>query len=280
MFKILLFGLCWFSCVSLAGSTAQDWAKITTATIQPVPQSIGTYTSGCLSGAATLPISGMGYQVMRLSRNRFYGHPNLVRFIQQLGQMSVNDKLGTLLIGDLGQPRGGPTLSGHRSHQTGLDVDIWFLLPKQLDNRLLTANERETWSATSVVDMQSDRMDFQQWSSENEKILEISARHPDVDRIFVNPSIKQEMCNHKAPGSAVWLRKIRPWWKHDDHFHVRLKCPEGNANCEGQPALPEGDGCDAGLAWWFSKEAKSPAKPAKPVLPPPLPAICEQVLRE
>lgn len=280
MFKILFLGLCWFSSVSLAGSTAQDWAKLTTPTVQSVPQSIGTYTSGCLSGAATLPVSGTGYQVMRLSRNRFYGHPNLVQFIQQLGQMSVHDKLGTLLIGDLGQPRGGPTLSGHRSHQTGLDVDIWFLLPKQLDNRLLTANERETWSATSVVDMQSDRMDYQQWSGANEKILEISARHPEVDRIFVNPSIKQEMCNHKTPGSAVWLRKIRPWWKHDDHFHVRLKCPEGNANCEAQSALPEGDGCDAGLAWWFSKEAKSPAKPAKPVPPPRLPAICEQVLRE
>ena len=280
MFKILLFGLYWFSTASLAGSTAHDWAKLTTPTTPPVPQSIGTYTSGCLSGASTLPDSGTGYQVMRLSRNRFYGHPNLVQFIQQLGQMAANDKLGTLLIGDLGQPRGGPTLSGHRSHQTGLDVDIWFLLPKQLDNRLLTANERETWSATSVVDLQSDKMDYQQWSSANEKILQMAALHPSVDRIFVNPSIKQELCNHKTPASAGWLRKIRPWWKHDDHFHVRLKCPEGNAYCEGQPALPEGDGCDAGLAWWFSKEAKSPTKPAKPVPPPPLPAMCEQVLRE
>lgn len=280
MFKILLIGLYLFSSVCLAGSTAQDWARLTTPARQTVPQSIGTYTSGCLSGAATLPVSGKGYQVMRLSRNRFYGHPNLVQFIQQLGQMAASEKLGTLLIGDLGQPRGGPTLSGHRSHQTGLDVDIWFLLPKQLDNRLLTANERETWSATSVVDMQSDRVDHQQWSNANEKILEMSARHPEVDRIFVNPSIKQELCKNKSPGSAEWLRKIRPWWKHDDHFHVRLKCPVGNAYCDGQSALPTGDGCDAELAWWFSKEAKAPAKPAKPVPPPPLPAMCEQVLRE
>jgi penicillin-insensitive murein endopeptidase len=280
MIKFLLFSLCWFINVSLAGSNAQDWAKLTTPTLESVPQSIGTYTSGCVSGAVALPASGKGYQVMRLSRNRFYGHPNLVLFIQQLGQMSDQDKLGTLLIGDLGQPRGGPTPSGHRSHQTGLDVDIWFLLPKQLDNRLLTDNERETWSATSVVDMQSDRVDFRQWSSANEKILEMSARHPNVDRIFVNPSIKQELCNHKKPGSALWLQKIRPWWKHDDHFHVRLKCPTANINCNPQAALPEGDGCDAGLDWWFTKEAKSPTKPIKPVPPPPIPSMCEQILRK
>ena len=31
-----------------------------------------------------------------------------------------------LLIGDMSQPRGGPMLNGHSSHQIGLDVDIWF----------------------------------------------------------------------------------------------------------------------------------------------------------
>src|SRR5574343_213910 len=70
MFKILLIGLYWLSDVCMAGSTAQDWAKLTMPTRQTAPQSIGTYTSGCLVGAATLPVSGTGYQVMRLSRNQ------------------------------------------------------------------------------------------------------------------------------------------------------------------------------------------------------------------
>ncbi|AEF98830.1 penicillin-insensitive murein endopeptidase [Methylomonas methanica] len=280
MSKILLIAIYLFSGCTLADSVPQKWAKRTTPTVDLVPQSIGTYTNGCISGAVSLPLSGTGYQVMRLSRNRFYGHATLIQFIQQLGQVAADQQLGTLLIGDLGQARGGPTPSGHRSHQTGLDVDIWFLLSKQLDNRLLSANERETWGAPSVVDANSDTVDYRQWTQAHEKVLEAAARHPDVDRIFVNPSIKQELCTHKTAASAVWLRKIRPWWKHDDHFHVRLKCPKGNPYCQGQPAVPETDGCDASLAWWFSAEAKAPSKPGKPTPPPPLPALCEQVLNQ
>lgn len=262
------------------GSTAHDWAKIHSPTKNADGgQSIGKYHSGCLSGAVTLPLDGTGYQVMRLSRQRYYGHENLIQFIQQLGKTAASEKLGTLLIGDLGQPRGGPTLSGHRSHQTGLDVDIWFLLSEKANSRLLTANERESWAAPSMVDMRADTMDYDQWTAAHEKILETAARQPEVDRIFVNPSIKQELCNHKTNSSAVWLRKIRPWFKHDDHFHVRLKCPDNNPHCEKQEPLPEGDGCDASLAWWFTEEAKSPAK-NKPTPPPPLPALCEQVLAE
>jgi penicillin-insensitive murein endopeptidase len=265
---------------ALAGSSAQDWAMVTTPTItQDAGQSIGGYTNGCVSGAVTLPLEGFGYQVMRLSRKRFYGHATLIGFIRQLGQTAAEQKLGTLLIGDLGQPRGGPTLNGHRSHQTGLDVDIWFLLSEQADQRLLSANERETWSAASVVDLPADRVDYRQWSQTHAKILEAAARQPEVDRIFVHPAIKLELCNRKTASSAEWLRKIRPWWKHDDHFHVRLKCPAHNPHCEPQEPLPAGDGCDSSLAWWFSAEAKTPSKNIHQA-PPPLPALCEQLLKQ
>ena len=36
----------------------------------------------------------------------------------------------------------------------------------------------------------------------------------------------------------------------------RLKCPLNNPDCRGQEAIPDGDGCDATLAWWFSEEAR------------------------
>lgn len=265
--------------LAFADSIAQTWAARTTPTQDHDAQSIGGYTSGCISGAASLPWQGNGYQVMRLSRNRYYGHPDLIHFIEHLGQFASQQALGTLLVGDLGQARGGPSPSGHRSHQTGLDVDIWFLLAKQLDNRLLSANERESWSAPSVVDSQSETVDYHQWTHAQEKILQAAANQPEVDRIFVNPSIKRELCSHKTESATPWLRKIRPWWKHDDHFHVRLKCPDNNPHCQSQPPLPEGDGCDASLAWWFSQEAKTPSKQA-PTPPQPLPALCELVLRQ
>lgn len=263
----------------LANRLANEWAMVKNPTNYGASaQSIGSYTAGCLSGAVALPENGPGYQVMRLSRKRFYGHPDLKQFIEKLGLSATRQHLGVLLIGDLGQPRGGPTLTGHRSHQTGLDVDIWFLLSQQASNRILEFNERETWSAPSVLAKQSDTLDFNQWSLNNEKILEIAAQLPEVDRIFVNPSVKRQLCLHKTVHG--WLRKIRPWWKHDDHFHVRLKCPTQNPYCQGQEPLPQGDGCDASLAWWFSDEAKAPAakkhEPEKPLI---LPELCEKILK-
>jgi penicillin-insensitive murein endopeptidase len=260
---------------------ANSWSQVTQpAIIADTPQSIGTYTSGCLSGAAILPKEGLGYQVMRLSRNRFYGHPELTQFIEKLGQATAAQGLGALLVGDLGQVRGGPTLSGHRSHQTGLDVDIWFMLSQQAMQRSLTLSERESWSAPSVLAADGDSIDLRQWTGANAKVLELAATMPEVDRIFVNASVKRELCLRRV-GNSPWLRKIRPWWKHDDHFHVRLKCPAGNAHCAAQEPLPAGDGCDASLAWWFSDEAKNPAKGGKPSPPPPpLPALCSRVLAQ
>jgi penicillin-insensitive murein endopeptidase len=276
-----------FTCVLLSGlfseclasSLAQKWSMVTQPTSSGGnAQSIGTYNAGCISGAVSVPANGIGYQMMRLSRKRSFGHPDLKQFIEELGQTTANQKLGTLLIGDLGQPRGGPTLSGHRSHQSGLDVDIWFLLSKQAASRTLAFNERETWNAPSVLAANSDAIDYRQWSQANEKVLEAAARMPEVERIFVNPSVKRELCTRKT--SHDWLRKIRPWFKHDDHFHVRLKCPKDNKYCHGQEALPPGDGCDAGLAWWFTEEAKHPIPPKTPPKPLVLPSLCDSVLKE
>ncbi|MDI1291800.1 MAG: penicillin-insensitive murein endopeptidase [Methylobacter sp.] len=240
-------------------------------------QSIGSYTAGCLSGAVSLPQNGTGYQVMRPTRSRSYGHPDLIRFIENIAQTTNSRHWGVLLIGDLGQPRGGPTLSGHRSHQTGLDVDIWYLLSQQAASRNLEFNERETWGAPSVLVAKSDAINDDQWSMAHEKILKTAARRPEVERIFVNPSIKRLLCTRKT--SHDWLRKIRPWWGHDDHFHVRLKCPLDNQNCTGQESPSESDGCDASLAWWFSEEAKMPIPAAKKQEPLALPALCDVVLK-
>ncbi|TAK60952.1 penicillin-insensitive murein endopeptidase [Methylobacter sp.] len=271
---ILLLGV-----FSECSSAANSWATIKQTTqIGDNAQSIGSYTAGCLSGAVSLPPNGTGYQLMRPTRGRSYGHPDLIRFIESIAKTASLQHWGVLLIGDLGQPRGGPTPSGHRSHQTGLDVDIWYLLSQQAAIRNLEFNERETWSSPSVLAANSDIIDDSQWSPAHEKILETAARRPEVDRIFVNPSVKRLLCTRKS--AHDWLRKVRPWWGHDDHFHVRLKCPTNNKNCTGQEPLPESDGCDASLAWWFSEEAKTQALAAKKPEPPVLPALCDVVLKK
>src|SRR4051812_2998488 len=59
---------------------------------------------------------------------RHYGHPDLIGFVGDLGRAAAAARLGTVAVGDMAQPRGGPMSSGHVSHQGGLDVDVWFRL--------------------------------------------------------------------------------------------------------------------------------------------------------
>ncbi len=111
-------------------------------------RAIGNYVRGCLAGAVALPINGKTWQVMRVSRNRNWGHPDLIRFLERLANKVPRVGWPGLLVGDLAQPRGGPMLTGHTSHQIGLDADIW-LTP--MPDHALSRKEREEMSATNVV---------------------------------------------------------------------------------------------------------------------------------
>jgi len=110
------------------------------AVTAPAPlasRAIGTYARGCLSGGVALPISGPDWQVMRLSRNRNWGHPKLLALLERLANDArALDGWPGLLIGDMAQPRGGPMITGHESHQIGLDADIWLTpMPNRLISR-------------------------------------------------------------------------------------------------------------------------------------------------
>ncbi len=168
-----------------------------------------------------LPINGATWQVMRLSRNRNWGHPNLVQFLERLAAQAPKTGWRGLLVGDMSQPRGGPMLTGHASHQVGLDADIW-LTP--MPNRELTREEREEMSATMIV--AEDRLDVdpQVWTPAHVAVIRAAAKDPQVARIFVNAAIKKALCRD-AGSDRHWLGKVQPWWGHDFHFHVRLDLP-------------------------------------------------------
>jgi penicillin-insensitive murein endopeptidase len=165
------------------------WAKVVTPTSGKSPESIGGYSAGCLRGAVSLPPDGKGYQVMRLSRARFYAHPKLIQYLRDLGAQT--SKWGrTLLVGDMGYARGGPFSSGHRSHQIGLDVDIWYLRSPDADKRSLTLEERETLGSPVLVNADRTVLAPDFWTFGVDRILAAAAASDDVERIFVNPRIK------------------------------------------------------------------------------------------
>jgi len=242
----------------------------------------GFYAKGCLAGGQALPINGPTWQVMRLSRNRNWGTPELIGLLEKLAAKvpKVSSWPG-LLVGDMSQPRGGPMITGHASHQVGLDADIWLTpMPK----RELTRSEREEMSATMMV--RDDRLDIdpKAWTPSHTAVIKAAAENPEVERIFVNAAIKKALCR-EAGGNHSWLWKVRPMYGHDYHFHIRIKCPANYANCTPQPEPPDHDGCaKEDLAYWFSdavlhpKPPKVPPKPKPPMTLAQLPPACKAVL--
>lgn len=243
---------------------------------------VGSYARGCLAGAEQLPVDGFGWQSMRLSRNRNWGHPALLAYIERLAKDATElDGWPGLLVGDMSQPRGGPMLTGHKSHQIGLDVDIW-LRPSPAPGRTLTWKERENIGSISVRNNRY-QINPKTWTDQHARLLRRAASYPEVARIFVHPTIKKQLCGW-AGADRAWLRKIRAWYGHHYHFHVRLTCPAGSAGCTNQPEPPPGDGCGTELDWWLSAEAYKPKpkdpskKPRGPLTLKQLPQACRTVL--
>jgi penicillin-insensitive murein DD-endopeptidase len=257
------------------------FARRPVATKDLAAHAIGFYARGCLAGAVALPINGKTWQVMRLSRNRNWGHPQLVAFLERLANKvpKVSDWPG-LLVGDMSQPRGGPMLTGHASHQVGLDADIWLTpMPKNQ----LSREEREEMSATMVVAPDRKDVDPKVWTPGHFAVIKAAAEDPKVERVFVNAAIKKALCR-EAGKDRGFLHKVRPWWGHDYHFHVRMACPDGSPDCKGQDPAAEAEGCGKDLDWWFRDSVIHPEPPKEPVKPRPpltladLPAACRQVL--
>ena len=258
---------------------AKHWQAQRTPSAGP-PAAIGTCSLGCLKGAAALPASGRGYEAFRRERNRYYGHPTLIAYVRKLGAAVKRAKLGVLAVGDLSQPRGGPTPTGHRSHQTGLDADLGYAAPVRVKpGRRLSARDRERLPPVVVVDLKTHKP-TKAWRPKTAALLALAASDPSVDRIFVNPVVKRLLCQGKN-ARAPWQARVRPWWAHHDHFHVRLKCPTDSALCVPQDP-PVDDGCGPSLGWWFGEDAEATRtrkKQADVAAPEPqLPPACGELL--
>jgi penicillin-insensitive murein endopeptidase len=264
------------------GYPAKDLFGSITAPAPLAARAIGSYARGCLAGGVAVPINGPGWQVMRLSRNRNWGHPRLLVYLERLAKDTRSIGWPGLLIGDIAQPRGGPMITGHASHQIGLDADIW-LTP--MPNRLLTSQEREEMTAVSML-RDPFNVDLQLWTPVHTRLIRLAASYREVERIFVHPAIKQVLCD-QAGRDRGWLSKVRPWWGHYYHFHVRIACPAGSAGCRAQPPVTNDDGCGAELDAWFARllqaerQPNNPAKPSateRPLALGDLPNECRTVL--
>lgn len=229
---------------ALAERPAKDYFGAKREASAQKPRAHGSYSNGCAGGLERLPESGPTWQAMRLSRNRNWGHPELIDFAKGLSRSATRFGWAGLYFGDFSQPRGGPMLSGHRSHQIGLDADIW-LYP--VTNLNLSLRQRENISAVSMRRARGAYVN-KKWTRAHHELVKAAAKDKRVARIFIFPGAKVQMCKDET-GNRAWLRKVRPWWGHHYHFHVRLKCPKGSQGCKNQNPPPKGDGCKEAQRW-------------------------------
>src|SRR5207244_1586179 len=120
-----------------------------------------------------------------------------------------------------------------------------------------TPAEREETSATMIVAPDRKDVDPDVWTPAHGAIVKAAAEDPLVERIFINAAIKKALCR-EAGANKTWLNKVRPYWGHDYHFHVRLRCPAGSPECKPQPPAPGGEGCGKELDWWFTDAVLHP----------------------
>jgi penicillin-insensitive murein endopeptidase len=235
----------------------------------------GPNTGGCIAGAASLPAEGPGFQTIHLDRSAFWGAPKTIAHLQQFGRQAADAGLPPLLMEDISRPRGGPIAGGHVSHQIGLDADVGLDMRPR---RPLSALERDSIELQSVVRPDGRDVDPVMWSPRVVTLLHMAASLPEVDRILVNPAIKQQLCRD-VTGDRSWLHLIRPWYGHTAHMHIRFRCPADQADCVQAPPPPPGDGCDTTLQWWFD-QLNAPPRVAEPYRPPPVPLACKAVFGE
>ena len=249
---------------------------------EPAPmaaRSIGKYSRGCLAGAMMLPVNGPTWQVMRLSRNRNWAHPEMIKVLERISSKVPEIGWPGLLVGDLAQPRGGPMLTGHVSHQIGLDADVWFT---PMPDRQLTRLEREEMLATNVVNDELNDVRPEIWSPTYIALLKTVASDPQVERVLVNYAIKKALCRDVTT-DRHWLTKIRIVYGHNYHFHIRIKCPADSPDCTPDLPTPGHDTCNEEMTFWTANDRYKP-KPPKPGPPghqiklSELPAACRDVM--
>ncbi|MBQ9275618.1 MAG: penicillin-insensitive murein endopeptidase [Succinivibrio sp.] len=236
----------------------------------------GTYNNGCIRGAVPLN-SGEHYQVLIYGEGRNYGHPSLIDFVHKLVQRSHAQGLPDLLISDMSKHYGGPFGAGsaHGSHNIGLDVDVSFDFASPRKSGVELRNPKDIF----MVDTKQRPTVY--FTRERAELIRLATQDPRVERIFVAPGIKRGLCELYRDSDRSWLRKVRPWFGHRAHMHVRLQCPADSPYCKKQLPPPAGDGCGEELASWFKppKPAAGGKKTVTKPKPRVLPGQCRAVLQ-
>lgn len=207
--------------------------------------SCGSANRGALYGGVPLPFAGIGYVIPEpwLSRGHHYGTEELVGLITRAAT-AVEQTLpgGVLGVADLSGPGGG-VLRGHRSHQSGRDVDLIYYSIDPAGNPFPPDHYMAYYTRSGLAHYARSpsfsREIAQRYFdlARNWTLVKILLTDPqaEVEHIFVSSRVRHWLLDYARHSgepeelvnrAARVLRKPRGVDGHNDHMHVRIRCSE------------------------------------------------------
>ncbi|HVY46578.1 MAG TPA: penicillin-insensitive murein endopeptidase [Minicystis sp.] len=205
------------------------------------PRSIGAPNHGKLEGASHLHRSK--HLLVRKGAEA-YGLPQLTRALRHAADRVGSKYRGSvLLVGDLSAKDGGP-LTHHNSHQTGRDADVGFYVMNEKGKPVGVKHfvafdgkgvgKELTWARFD---------DARNWFFVESLLKDQKAA---VHYIFITNALKARLLAYaqkhhaskelvaRAAAAMMSPQEADP---HDDHFHVRVSCPEDMKECVEEATL-------------------------------------------
>ncbi len=213
-------GAAWVDTENASRSPAADRARARSVT----SESIGAPWDGELAGGEQLA-QGDGYRVRRPARA--YGASHVVDHLRHaIAEVrALYPEVHTLAIGDLSAEHGG-TIAGHRSHQSGLDVDLGFYVtqvPAGYPDRFAAAGDdldlQATWALLTA---------FARTADLDDGVAIMFLDHALQRRLYTwahrrgTPEEDLEVLFQYPRGKDTQVGLIRHWPNHADHVHVRF----------------------------------------------------------
>jgi penicillin-insensitive murein endopeptidase len=223
-------------------------ANAQSAPIQKLPPQYQRAPYSLMSLSVGYPNQGWQLRAKRLrkskdlkikqgSETRVYGHPALVLMLGRTAKQVARGAPGSvMLVGDLSSEQGGK-LSGHTSHQSGRDADVGFYAT-DARGRAVVLDHFVAFGADGRAKDNSGLL-FDDWR--NWLLLEAWAqdRRAGLSHIFVATPLKNRLLawarrrpafQKRIDRVAVLLKQPENSQPHDDHFHVRVSCPQNQAD--------------------------------------------------
>jgi penicillin-insensitive murein endopeptidase len=206
------------------------------AAAAPASVCYGTSSHGRLQDAVQLPASGknfVSYSPLGTQLGRTWVHAAVAQVLLASWQQLETTAPGiTYVYGETGHQAGGP-MPPHRTHEAGIAVD--FMVPvREASGRPVrlpaSASDKYGYAWEFGADGKAGALtiDYEALGEHLFQLARTGKRlNVPVGRIIFDPRLMPALFNtrHGAALKALPFMLVKPWIRHDEHYHVDFGVP-------------------------------------------------------